>query len=569
MVGTSKIKTFAMLFRGKSNTYVRNALPREQPERGVKTKTLITSERGIVDDVLLSRHLDGEFGIGICPICQDGKCYFGVIDIDFYGDALKRVLSFIRDYQLPLLPFRSKSGGIHLYLMLSKSVSAKEMVTMLGEIKQMFCLEQLYGNGKVEIFPKQVKLEADGFGSCVTLPYFNAEQPYTYLLDLDGNGVAFDDALIKIQKSLTTQDKFKECLDNLPYNDAPPCIQRALLSGIVGDEDSGRNNFLFSYALYVSKKYGEDFAYYVKAVNDSFPCPIDEQSLEATIRQVQTKEYAYKCKDIPCSALCMKSQCRNREYGLGRDKGHFSEVEFGKLYRYKSAEPYYIWELRMHGSDAPYKKILFKDEGELLDQKNFAKVCVRYLNFAPKQVQTNDWFAMLNKYISSVEDVAVSQSTDTSETSALHDMFVHYLANRQARRDSAYQIRANLCVRQEYTGEDGKPHVKYCFTHTGFTEYLRTKHVAFDNTRLRELLIGFGAKDDVLIYTLSSGERVEFPCWSKEEDKTLAMEHEGNLEIAAEERTYELPITDTSVAEDDKKETAYSEADRAEAESML
>lgn len=568
MVSTMKAKDFLLLFRGKSNTYVKNMLPREKPERGVKTKTAITSERADVNEQLMLRHLEGDFGVGICPICSDGRCYFGVIDIDFYGKQIRQMLRIIRDNSLPLVPFRSKSGGLHLYIMLQRSVGAKEMVAMLRSVVDTFCLDRLYGEGKVEVFPKQVSLGEDGFGSAVTLPYFNADNTYTYMLDLDGNPVGFGDALVSIRKSLTTAEKFAEVMASLSYSDAPPCIQRALLSGVVGDEDTGRNNFLFSYALYASKKWGDDFGDYVRAVNDGFASPVPSADVEATIKQVKAKEYSYKCKDIPCRSLCCKSECRNREYGLGRDKGHFSEVEFGQLTRYKAAEPYYVWEMRMHGSDKPFQRIVFRDEGELLDQKNFAKVCVRYLNFAPKQMQTNDWFSMLNKYIASVKDEGVSASSDTSETSIMRQMFVRYLSNKQSRRDSPYQIRVNLCVRRSESDGDGNIVVKYYFTHSGFAEYLRVNRVNFDPSLLRETLKGFGAHEDVLHYTSAAGKSVAFPCWSKEEDSDISVAYMGELEVAEADKASMLPVTDTSVEE--KDETAsYTDDDRKAAEEMF
>lgn len=566
MVSNTKAKQFLLLFRGKNNTYVKNMLPLEKPERGVKTKTQITSERGDVNDALIMHHLEGDFGIGVCPVCADGKCYFGVIDIDYYGKRIRRMLDIIKDNQLPLLPFRSKSGGLHLYLMLQKSIRAKDMIALLRDIVQAFCLDMLYGENKVEVFPKQANVDEDGFGSSVTLPYFNADGTYTYLLDFDGNPVDFTEALTRIQKRLTTEERVREVLENLPYNDAPPCLQRALLSGVVGEEDTGRNNFLFSYALYAAKKYGDDFASYVKEVNETFACPVPDSDVEATIRQVKAKEYSYKCKDIPCSSLCRKAECRNREYGLGRDKGHFSEVEFGLLMRYKAAEPYYVWEMRMHGSSGEFKKVVFRDEGELLDQKYFAKVCVRYLNFAPRQMQTNDWFSMLNKYIANIKDVSVSASSDTSELSTLRQMFIRYLSNRQARRDSPYQIRANLCVRKAEASSDGSTVVKYYFTHTGFAEYLRANRVSFDPSLLRETLIGFGAHEDVFTYVSGSGKKVEFRCWSKDDDSELNTAFEGEVEVAEADRAKMLAVSDTSVQESEQAEKAYSEQDKAAAQ---
>lgn len=563
MITTSQAKRFALLFKGKTNTYVKNLLPKEKPAKGEKIKTTITNEKGKVDDNLLMSHLSGEFGVGICPVTTDGKCLFGVLDIDYYKGKIRKMLDIIRDYQLPLVPFRSKSGGLHCYLFLSRGVSAKTIRDTLSLIIKVFSLDKMYGEEKVEVFPKQDKVTEDGFGSSITLPYFNAEEPYTYLLDLDGNEVPFEEALNQIQKRFTTIEAVREALENLPYNDAPPCLQRILLSGLVGGEDTGRNNFLFSFALYASKKYGlEGFASYVRELNNSFECPIEESAVESTIASIKSKEYSYRCKDIPCNGFCDKSLCKKREFGLGREKGHFSDIEYGQLLRYKTAEPYYVWQLKLQGSEGDFKNIVFRDEGELLDQKNFAKVCVRFLNFAPRQVQTNDWFGTLNKYLASVKDVEVRAESDTSALSMIRQMFVRYLSNKQARRDSPYQIHANLCVRQTYSDESGKPVAKFFFTHTGFAEYLRNNKVNFDQSMLRETLKSFGAVEDMLRYNNSMGDLVEFPCWSKSEDKEIDEAYKGEVEIAEGDKAHSVSeatnITETETSSDKK---LYSEED--------
>ena len=563
MVTNVQAQRFLLLFKGKSNSYVKNFLPKEKPEAGVKTKTKIIQVGGTVDADLMLSHLNGEFGVGICPVNTEGKCSAGVIDIDYYKGKIRKMLDIIREYQLPLLPFRSKSGGLHCYLFLSKSNSAKNVREVLSQVVKIFSLDKMYGEQKVEIFPKQDKITAEGMGSAVTLPYFNAEEPYTYLLDLDGNEVPFEEALNQIQKRITTIEAVREALENLPYNDAPPCLQRVLLSGLVGGEDTGRNNFLFSFALYASKKYGlEGFASYVRELNNSFECPIEESAVESTIASIRSKEYSYRCKDIPCNGFCDKSLCKKREFGLGREKGHFSDIEYGQLLRYKTAEPYYVWQLKLQGSEGDFKNIVFRDEGELLDQKNFAKVCVRFLNFAPRQVQTNDWFGTLNKYLASVKDVEVRAESDTSALSMVRQMFVRYLSNKQARRDSPYQIHANLCVRQTYSDESGKPVAKFFFTHTGFAEYLRNNKVNFDQSMLRETLKSFGAVEDTLRYNNSMGDLVEFPCWSKSEDKEIDEAYKGEVEIAEGDKAHSVSeatnITETETSSDEKP---YSESD--------
>ena len=566
MINNVDSQRFAQLFRGKSNTYVRNELPKEKPEAGQKAKTKITNNEGKVDKDLLFKHLNGDFGVGVCPVNAEGKCYFGVLDIDFYKSKIRRVLTFIKEYQLPLLPFRSKSGGLHVYLILSKAVSAKTMRETLNQIVYYLSLDMIYGKAKVEIFPKQEK--AEGFGSSVTLPYFNAEHPYTYLLDLDGNPIPFREALDIIQHKLTSIEAVKEALDNLPYNDAPPCIQRILISEEVGGEDTGRNNFLYSFAVYAKKKYGNGFEDYVREVNEGFECPLEDSVVEQTCTSVREHEYVYKCKDIPCNSFCDKPTCRKREFGLGRDKGHFTGIDYGQLYRYKTAEPYYIWKLRLQGQEA-WVDVVFKDEGYLLDQKNFAKMCVRYLNQAPMQVSNNDWYAILNSVLPNVQDVEVKQESDTSGLSLLHNAFIQYLSNKQAKRDMPYQIKVGLCVRQAKGGE-----AKYYFTHIGFSEFLRNKKIAFDYSMLRETLLKFGAKEDVLVYTNSMGEDSHFPCWSKVEDKNIEDAYNGAIEVEQGDKQG-LGISGVSEAsnveeyEPKTEEKLYTDEDRKESEGLF
>ena len=566
MVSNIDEQRFLQIFKGKNNTYVKNELPKTRPQEGEKIKTKITNNEGKVDKELLSHHLLGDFGVGICPVNAEGKCYFGVIDIDMYKPKIKRVLHFIKEYQLPLLPFRSKSGGLHVYLILTKSVSAKTMRETLNNISYYFSLDMLYGKGKVEVFPKQDK--AEGFGSSITLPYFNCENPYTYLLDLDGNQVEFKDALEYIQKHLTTIEAVKDALEKLPYNDAPPCIQRILLSEEVGGEDTGRNNFLFSFAVYAKKKYGSGFESYVEAINSSFESPLEGSVVDQTCASVRDNEYIYKCKDTPCNGFCNKTECKKREFGLGRDKGHFTGVDYGQLFRYMTAEPYYIWKLRLQGQEQ-WKDVVFKDEGYLLDQKNFAKMCVRYLNQAPMQVSNNDWYSILNSVLPNIQNIEVKQESDTSGLSIVRNAFILYLANKQTRRDTPYQVRGGLCYRKV---ENGK--AKFFFTAQGFTKYLQNQKVNFDMALMRETLKQFGAIEDILVYTNSFGEEMRFPCWSKEEDESINEAYIGTMEIENGDKA-NMGIVGVSeadnvlVPESNSDEKPYSDEDLKNAQELF
>ena len=566
MVTNVEVQKFLLLFKGKTNTYVKNELPKTAPKLNEKVKTKITQNEGSVDKELLTSHLEGDFGVGICPITNEGKCFFAVLDIDCYDARIKKMLKFIQEYNLPLLPFRSKSGGMHAYLFFTKAISARSARELLSDISFYFCLEDIYGKGKVEIFPKQDSIKEGGFGSCITLPYFNCEEPYTYLMDSDGNKVEFKEALDYIQKHITTLENVKETLENLPFSDAPPCLQRQIITEQIGEENSGRNNFIFSFAVYAKKKYGNGFEHYVKEINDRFEVPLTDNDIDMICNSVSNNEYYYRCKEVPCSSFCNKNICKRREYGLGRDKSHFTGVEYGVLRRYLTAEPYYEWELRLHGQEQ-WKKVIFKDEGYLLDQKNFQKACVRYLNNAPMQVSNNDWYAVLNTILPNIQDVEVKRETDTSGTSILHNAFVNYLASKQARRDSPFQIRVGLCVRQVNNGE-----AKYYFTHQGFTDYLRTQKISFDYSMLRETLKTFGAKEDILTYTNALGEVKNFPCWSRKDDAELEEAYEGAVEIEQGDKANLGAIGEADNSEREMKETEeklYSAEDLKEAEDIF
>lgn len=566
MISNVLVSRFFSVFKGKTSSYVRNELPKVKPE-GKKHKTKIITVRETLTKEEIMQHLEGEYAIGICPVSNDNKVHFACIDIDCYTKKRNRVLGIIREYNVPLIPFRSKSGGLHLYIFFVGAVSSKTARILLQKIVYYFSLDEIYGKDKVEIFPKQEKLDLNSCGSCITLPYFNCEDTYTYMIDYDGNKVDIEECLSYCAQHKTSPELIKEILENLPLSDAPPCLQKGVISSLVGGEDSGRNNFLFSFAIYAKKKYGTGFEQYVNEVNKKFDAPLSEEDVEQICNSVSNNEYYYRCKDIPCSSYCDKTVCKTRAYGLGmggKDKGKFTGIEYGELKRYLTADPYYEWNLRIHGQEA-WKKCVFRDENYLLDQKNFQRACVRYLNVAPYTVGNNDWFAILNSVLPNIIEVEVKSESDTSSTNMLKKAFMDYLANKQARRDSPYQIRVGLCVRQEI--ERG---AKYYFTHNGFSEYLRVQKISFDFNMLREMLIKFGAKEDILEYTNANGEQRRFPCWSKVDDEELDEIYRGQKEIEDGDKNSILAIGEIEQDNEiEREEKTYTDEELKKAFDMF
>ena len=69
-------------------------------------------------------HVEGKRPLGIIPIREDSTCSWGSIDIDEYDVDALAVVKKIEQMKLPLVPCRSKSGGLHLFLFVTEPVAA-------------------------------------------------------------------------------------------------------------------------------------------------------------------------------------------------------------------------------------------------------------------------------------------------------------------------------------------------------------------------------------------------------------------------------------------------------------
>ena len=84
---------------------------------GEKIKGKSFVQREIVTNNHWLNHLQGkEPSLGIIPITDDNKCRWGCIDIDSYaGFDHQKLINKIKLLKLPLIVFRSKSGGAHIF----------------------------------------------------------------------------------------------------------------------------------------------------------------------------------------------------------------------------------------------------------------------------------------------------------------------------------------------------------------------------------------------------------------------------------------------------------------------
>ena len=107
---------FVEIFTGLARAHGKTFVDKKGADgQKIKGKSFVVREP--VTNELWQSHLQGvEPSLGIIPINDDNKCKWGCIDIDSYaGFDHKKLINKIDKLNLPLLVFRSKSGGAHVF----------------------------------------------------------------------------------------------------------------------------------------------------------------------------------------------------------------------------------------------------------------------------------------------------------------------------------------------------------------------------------------------------------------------------------------------------------------------
>jgi hypothetical protein len=352
--------------------------------------------------------------------------------------------------------------------------------------------------------------------NCLFLPFYNAaagNECGQRMFTGEGKLMNIDRAMPVIEGMFTTLKDMNAMLDALPYDDAPYCIQVICLTGAL-EEGDFRNNFLFYAALYFKLRLREGFFNELKAINDCLENALDIDELEAIYNSAMSKDWPFlaACKKEPFMSYCHRTFCKARKYGVGKDRDNFmSNVEFGKLTRVLTMDPYYIWDVRLDEKDE-YKQVVVGDETELLNQKTIQQVCIRALNTTPLSMNQRAWEIKVNECLAIIEEQQVAKATDTTDLSVLHSCFVRYLTHKQIVGGQPYMV-ANGAV---YHGNG-----YYYFDTLGFVAYMRSEHFSFGRINLREQLSQYGCVQAVLTYRTRSGKEQRVSCWRKADDEEL------------------------------------------------
>jgi hypothetical protein len=179
------VTRFKAIFSGLDTAYAAFRTNGAQEWAGRARPTSVVKEP-LTDD-LWANHLEGiQPCLGVIPIRADNTCTWGCIDVDQYPLGHARLVQEIRELELPLIVFRSKSGGAHIFRFSTEPIPASEMRSYLKGCAAALEIDV------PDIFPRQDELK-NGLGSYLYLPYFGGNKTTRYAFHDYGAAATLDE----------------------------------------------------------------------------------------------------------------------------------------------------------------------------------------------------------------------------------------------------------------------------------------------------------------------------------------------------------------------------------------
>jgi len=436
---------FAAIFDGLELAYGTYRVDRTQANGKNTGKASVVREPRTTE--LWEGHLSGSGqSVGIIPINENNEVKWGCIDVDQYPLDHKNLIEKIRKLKLPLLICRSKSGGAHCFLFVDDWITAKQMQETLTQIASAL------GYAGCEIFPKQVKLnlESGDVGNFLNMPYYDAEGGLRYAFNDDGSAATLEEFFALHERFLQTSEQIQALVienkseDVLP--NGPPCLQVLAKNKI---SEGGRNNGLFNLGVYLRKAYPDSWENEILTYNMQYldpPLPLNEVNIVA--KQLQKKDYAYKCKDAPIMSYCNAELCRTRQFGIG---AAVAGATVANLRKYNSTPP--VWFIDVNGEP------LEMDTEALMNQAAFQRACVDQLNHLPRTTKKESWEARINQLLTDMQETE-GAIMEVSEDASIDGQFYDFLEEFCTTMQQA-KVRDEILLRRPWTDdEEGKTYFR-------------------------------------------------------------------------------------------------------------
>jgi len=466
-----------------------------------------------VTDKDYQQHLDGIKSIGIQPCNDDGLARFGAIDIDpkvYKNLDVKYYLDIIQEKELPLIPIRSKSGGLHLYVFTKEFVKAKIIKDFLEEVLFLFKLPI-----NTEIFPKQTKLgdDTDGNklnGNFINLPYNGDERR---ALDPSGNEMSFELFLNCIELNKQTSEQLKNISDNIiqkeltggaeEFKDGPPCLE-ILSKNIMKD---GRDRFLYNYMVFAKKKYSDDWQNRVLQAGRNyfeFNATWTDDHIEKKIKNWEKETKGHTCTDELLAPVCVKSECIKRKFGIISDK----KIDWPSMTNlikvdFKPDPEYYFTVENKKGESVP---VHAKDVNKIKDQKELRGLIMAQADVFPPPIKAMDFYAMINALLDTVDTVQPAPGTRPMEI--LKKLLKEHINGPQATTYNSF-LSGNVLKDEEYA----------YFVYDDFYNFLKENEWKKDSSRTSYMIEKMFEHEKDHLPKPEFGKKKRFPGTNKRTNK--------------------------------------------------
>ena len=308
---------FKAIFEGNNSAYGQLILSGATTDKG-KAEGKAFIKRQPISDQLWEDHLAGkEPALGVIPINENNECKWGCIDVDVYNLDHMAIMRNIKGMGFPLVTFRSKSGGAHLFLF------AKEFIPAALMQSKLKAMSEALGYGGSEIFPKQTEIlvERGDTGNFLNLPYHGGIRGLRYTFEAGGNAASLESFYSIYDEWAQTKEEIEnivvkkaEVVEIFP--DGPPCLNQLAKEGF---GEGSRNNALFNLAVYRKQADPDNWEDKVMEDNQKYMTPpLSFQEVKQLMGSIGKRGYdKYRCKDQPICGVCNAAKCRTKKFGVG------------------------------------------------------------------------------------------------------------------------------------------------------------------------------------------------------------------------------------------------------------
>jgi hypothetical protein len=251
-----------------------------------------------------------------------------------------------------------------------------------------------------------------------------------------------------------------------------------------GFPEGTRNNGLFNIGVYLRKAHPDQWEDKLMEYNmNHFQPPLPLAEVNVLVKQLNRKDYAFKCNDAPINDHCDKDKCLTRRFGIG-NVGQAATV--ANLRKYNSKPP--IWFMDVNGEP------LELSTDALQSQAMFQKSCMEQLNVMPPTVSKPVWenrIAALMRDMTETEGGVMEASEDSSIDGAFYDYLEDFCRNMQTASD-----KEEILLRRPWTDEEDN---RTYFRLRDFENYLkRNRFFEFKTHMISQRLRDIGGESTVL-----------------------------------------------------------------------